>query len=197
MAPTEVTTESPYRGMEASESLFRSVRTASPFPGVEIFTPFPIETYERRLAAVHAAMDRDGLDVIVLTVPESIHYLTNYHTVGGSYAALVVSKKGGPDPKLVARELETSNAKYRTNVEYEWWGEGVSAEGIVARLISELPRATSVRRTSPLAIGYEETSQRLTVLSHTDLTRRIGEVSRRPRPLFFWCACERHRTHPS
>lgn len=40
--------------------------------------PFPAEEFRARLHRVRAAMDRDGLDLLYLTAPESIFYLTGF-----------------------------------------------------------------------------------------------------------------------
>ena len=64
---------SPYVGMEAHEDMWSSVRTAEPNSGVEILQPFPPHVYTERLAAVHEAMEKERLDSLLLSTPESIH----------------------------------------------------------------------------------------------------------------------------
>lgn len=77
---------------------------------------FPMAEHERRLAGVRARMARQGLDVVVVTDPENLFYLTEYQTTGYSFfQALVVPIEG--EPFMVTRLLEETNVTARTWVE--------------------------------------------------------------------------------
>lgn len=59
--------------------------------------PFPQAEYDARLAAVQAAMETRGQDVLILNDPENIYYLSGFRTIGFySYMALVVPLSGKP-----------------------------------------------------------------------------------------------------
>ena len=68
---------------------------------------FPHEEFQSRLDAVRARMDERGLDVLLLTTPENIHYLSGYQTPGYYFfLGLIVPLKG--DPVLVPPPHEES-----------------------------------------------------------------------------------------
>ena len=77
--------------------------------------PFSREEYERRYDAVLDAMDRAGLDALLVRSPENITYLSGYETPGYyGYHCLVLAR--GQQPVLVGRRLEIE-----TNVpEFSW-----------------------------------------------------------------------------
>ncbi|TIO50808.1 MAG: aminopeptidase P family protein, partial [Mesorhizobium sp.] len=43
---------------------------------------FPIVEFQRRLKAVRQEMAERRLDLLVVSTPENIYYLSGYHTVG-------------------------------------------------------------------------------------------------------------------
>ena len=68
---------------------------------------FPHEEFQSRMDAVRARMDERGLDVLLLTTPENIHYLSGYQTPGYYFfLGLIVPLKG--DPVLVPPPHEES-----------------------------------------------------------------------------------------
>ena len=68
---------------------------------------FPHDEFQSRLDAVRARMDERGLDVLLLTTPENIHYLSGYQTPGYYFfLGLIVPLKG--DPVLVPPPHEES-----------------------------------------------------------------------------------------
>lgn len=77
---------------------------------------FPMEEYERRLRELRQRMERQGLEVVIITDPENLFYLTEYQTTGYSYfQALVVPLVD--KPFMVTRLLEETNVHARTWVE--------------------------------------------------------------------------------
>lgn len=80
---------------------------------------FPIEEYERRLSELRARMTERQLDVVMITDPENLVYLTGYQTTGYSFfQALIVPLE--QQPFMVTRLLEDSNILPRTWVESTW-----------------------------------------------------------------------------
>lgn len=74
---------------------------------------FPPEEYQRRLRELRERMARRELDVVVISDPENLMYLTDYQTTGYSFfQALVVPLSD--DPVMVTRALEESNVIHRT-----------------------------------------------------------------------------------
>lgn len=80
---------------------------------------FPIEEYERRLHELRERMEARQLDVVMITDPENLLYLTGYQTTGYSFfQALIVPLD--KEPFMVTRLLEDSNILPRTWVENTW-----------------------------------------------------------------------------
>src|SRR4051794_29700997 len=72
--------------------------------------PFSIDEYRDRLVRVRSAMQARDIDLLLLTSPENIYYLTGYRTTGYYiYQALVVPLSG--DPQFVVRKLEFPNVQ--------------------------------------------------------------------------------------
>lgn len=69
---------------------------------------FPKSEYDRRVAATRTALTEAGLDVLVVTGPENIFYLTGQQTPGYyTFQALVLPVEG--EPAFVIRQLEYFN----------------------------------------------------------------------------------------
>lgn len=73
-----------------------------PFTGV----PFPRLEYERRQQKVLAAMERLGLDALLVTAHGHLRYLTGYHGYGGYFAPFPLILAPGRAPTYVVREFE-------------------------------------------------------------------------------------------
>jgi Xaa-Pro dipeptidase len=72
--------------------------------------PFSTDEYRDRLVRVRSAMQARDIDLLLVTSPENIYYLTGYRTTGYYiYQALVVPLSG--DPQFVVRKLEYPNVQ--------------------------------------------------------------------------------------
>ena len=79
-----------------------------PEAGQSFGYPFAIEEFEDRLARVRAAMRAKDIDLLLVTGPENIFYLTGQQTPGYyTFQALVLPVEG--DPVFVVRQLEYFN----------------------------------------------------------------------------------------
>lgn len=85
---------------------------------------FATDEFAARLALVRAQMQTLEIDVLLVTTPENIYYLTGYQTSGYfAYQALIIGEAGAP--LLLIRHLERGNV-----AEYSWlsdivtWKEG-------------------------------------------------------------------------
>lgn len=128
--------------------------------------PFAAKTYADRLRRVRESMIRLDIDMLLCTCPNNIYYLSNYQTPGNPLTALVI-RLDAP-PHLVTRQLEASNAYFRTRLSYECYGEG---EDCVAKL------AQSILRHSPRRIGYEGHTSRMTIRQHQVLQDSCAAAS--------------------
>lgn len=68
--------------------------------------PFPKSEYERRQKQVLAAMERAGMDVLLVTAYGHLRYLTGYHGFGGYFAPFPLILAPGRAPTYVVREYE-------------------------------------------------------------------------------------------
>src|ERR1043165_8825714 len=81
---------------------------------------FTTEEFAARLVQVRGAMRARRIDVLLVSAPENIYYLTGYQTSGYfAYQALIVSERGLP--LLLIRHLERGNV-----AEYSWLPEAVT-----------------------------------------------------------------------
>lgn len=85
-----------------------------PEPAGQPFTlPFSLDEYHQRLDALRRQMALRGVELLLLTTPENVTYLTGYETIGySSFLCLVVAAEG--DPVLIVREMELDVARSTT-----------------------------------------------------------------------------------
>ena len=67
--------------------------------------PFALEEYEARMARVKAAMDKAGIDLLMVTSPENIYWLTGYRTTGYYVYQIFLLPLSGT-PQFVTSKLE-------------------------------------------------------------------------------------------
>ena len=67
---------------------------------------FPIATYHDRVAGVRAELERRGLDGVVVTLPDAIHWLTGFDTIGYLWSQSVVIDLNDDEPVLHTRTTE-------------------------------------------------------------------------------------------
>ena len=74
-----------------------SVTTADNLADASYMPPFPAEEYDRRLAATRSAMAEGGIDLLLVTDPANINYLTGYDAWSFYvYQVLLVEADGAP-----------------------------------------------------------------------------------------------------
>lgn len=115
------------------------------------YIPFGLDEYNDRLVKVLRAMDEQSIDLLVSSRPENMYYLTNYQTAGDPFQIMIVSKSG---THIITRELEASNAEYRTHSSYSFYTEKHDPTWVAAEYISENYTVNT--------IGFEYNSSRMT-----------------------------------
>jgi Xaa-Pro dipeptidase len=86
------------------------MRSARPsVPGNRQALPFSIAEFRRRLAQTRTLMRQRDIDLLILTGPENIYYLTGQTTGYYVYQALLVPCDG--EPLFVVRKFELSNVQ--------------------------------------------------------------------------------------
>jgi len=112
---------------------------------------FPPEEYERRLAELRGRMAERDLDVVVISDPENLMYLTDYQTTGYSFfQALIVPRED--EPVMVTRAMEESNVVHRT------WVELTHPYPDSGDAIRELVAALEERGPGDARVGFERNS---------------------------------------
>ncbi len=112
---------------------------------------FPIDEYERRLRELRERMAERQLDVVMITDPENLLYLTGYQTTGYSYfQALIVPQD--EEPFMVSRLLEDSNILPRT------WVESTFPYNDTGDAIQTVWHALVENGLADKCIGYEKNS---------------------------------------
>ncbi|TPM14811.1 M24 family metallopeptidase [Mesorhizobium sp. B2-3-5] len=119
----------------------------SPSPDV------PVSELARRLAAVRREMDRDGVDVLVLTDQKNVDYFTDYRTLSWGYHSrplfLLIDQQ---DIRVIANRIESRNLESRPRAFAIVYYSGYLAEG--ARAIVDEVRARDPSATARGAVDY-------------------------------------------
>lgn len=108
--------------------------------------PFRTAEFKERVERVQSTIRDRDLDVLLVTTPENIYYLSGLDTTGFySYQCLILPRTG--EPAFVVRQLETPNVEIRTWIsQYKAYGESYgdssveTTQGIntTAELLQEL-----------------------------------------------------------
>ena len=117
---------------------------------------FSTAEFKARLVRVRDEMQSRHIDVLLVSAPENIYYLTGYQTSGYfAYQALIIAESG--PPLLLIRHLERGNV-----AEYSWLSDAITwKEGDdVAAMTLDLLRAAGADNRR---VGIEKGSWFLTV----------------------------------
>jgi len=130
--------------------------------------PFTQDEYNQRVAAVRAGMAARGLDLLVVTVPENVTYLTGYETIGyASFQTLAVPLAG--DLLLIVREME------RTVAETTSWVPSVETFSDTDDPVDVARRVLGLRRLLGGRVGLEDQGWFLSPAVHARLRAALGE----------------------
>jgi len=147
---------------------------------------FSEQEFQRRLGAVQACMQDEGLDAVLLFSPEHIFYLTGYQTFGYfTYLAVLVPAQGVP--VLILRYLESFLAKHYAWVpEVEIWDDHEDPVAVTVRALRERELTGRRRigvedRTVPYEVRHR-LSQALPEATLMDGTRLVEQVRIRKSP---------------
>jgi Xaa-Pro dipeptidase len=111
--------------------------------------PFTLAEYRDRLARVRRLMQERGVDVLLLTSPENIYYLSGYQTTGYYiYQALAVPTDG--EPQFVVRKFELTNVQGLS-----WLKSGVGVDDTEDPLDVTVRAIRAAGGAAP-RIGYED-----------------------------------------
>lgn len=68
--------------------------------------PFPLATYHERMSRVRTRMSERGLDGLMLSMPDVVHWLTGVNSVGYLWPQALVLDGSGREPTYVTRTTE-------------------------------------------------------------------------------------------
>jgi Xaa-Pro dipeptidase len=90
-----------------------------------ITLPFTPEEYAKRVEGVREEMERRGLDLLLISVPDNIFYLTGFQTgwLMQTFLVLALPLKG--EAMWILRKTELSNARFLAKVSWVKEGYGV------------------------------------------------------------------------
>jgi Xaa-Pro dipeptidase len=80
-----------------------------------------MKEHEIRVNNAVDALIKNSVDLLIISRPENMYYLSGYQTVGNPIQVLLLTKD--KHVHLITRELEATNAKYRTNISYSFYDE--------------------------------------------------------------------------
>ena len=130
--------------------------------------PFTQGEYDQRVAAVRAGMAARGLDLLVVTVPENVTYLTGYETIGyASFQTLAVPLVG--DLLLIVREME------RTVAETTSWVPSVETFSDTDDPVDVTRRVLGPRNLLNGRVGLEDQGWFLSPAVHARLRAALGD----------------------
>jgi Xaa-Pro dipeptidase len=72
--------------------------------------PFSLATYAERIARVQARLEREGLDAVLVSMPDNLNWLTGYDTIGYLWFQLLVVPAHG-EPVFVTRTMEAAGVE--------------------------------------------------------------------------------------
>ncbi|MER8772172.1 Xaa-Pro peptidase family protein [Mesorhizobium sp. M0960] len=123
---------------------------------------FPIAEFEQRLKAVRQEMSTRQLDMLIVTTPENMYYLTGFDTLGYTSTQFLLVPLDG-DPFLITRAIE------ETNVVISSWTEQRASYMDHESPIELLAETIKSKGYANSIIGVEKISIFLTVANYERL----------------------------
>ncbi len=177
--------------MSTTSSASAPSASTAPFHGATRWEgpAFAPEEYAGRLARVREEMERQSLDVLVITAPDNMYYVTGYDSAGYYQFQAAVVEAGREEPWLVIHEVEAGVAAVSAWVtDLELWQHGASADqsvggpgdpvgALTARLGRSLPSGArvGVEKSGSFfsASAYERIGAELDSPELVDVTRLV------------------------
>lgn len=144
---------------------------------------FGLGTYHERVARTRDAAREQGLDGLVVTLPDSIHWLTGFDTIGYLWSQSLLVDSSADEPILHTRTTEGPGV-----VETSWLREpvlydiakvdpmAVLAESIASRGLAAGRLGIDLRSFTFLPASWEELKRRLPEVQFVDTTDLVAEL---------------------
>ena len=131
---------------------------------------FDVAEYQQRLGGLRERMVARGVDLLLVSTPENVYYLTGYQTIGyASYQCVIVPLEG--EPLIVVRLLEEGVARRLswTN-RFVVYADGADPVDATVRAVGELRRPND-------HVAVEQAAWFLTVRNYLRLAAALGELA--------------------
>ncbi|MER9895193.1 Xaa-Pro peptidase family protein [Mesorhizobium sp. M0119] len=123
---------------------------------------FPVAEYERRFKAVRHGIAERGLDLLVISIPENMCYVSGYNTNGYQAAQYLLIPSDG-DPIHITRAIEEVNVRVSAWFERSTsYMDHESPVELLAQTIQDMGYANA-------AIGFEKTAWFFTIANYERL----------------------------
>ncbi len=132
---------------------------------------FSFREYENRASRLQLAVEREGLDGMLLFAQESMYWLTGYDTFGFCFFQCIVVPLGG-EPVLLTRAPDLRQARLTSNLrDIRIWKDAADANPAaeLGALLSELGLAGC-------RLGIELDTHGLTAAAGRDIEAELGSV---------------------
>jgi Xaa-Pro dipeptidase len=135
---------------------------------VRFFSP---EEFERRLKLVRRSMAEQGLDLLLVFIPENVLYLCGHQSIGySSYLCLALPAEA--EMTLLVREMETGCAQHYA------WVEDVVFYADHENPVQVLCRALAERNLASGRVGVEMDAQFIGARRMAELTQALGPAAK-------------------
>ncbi|MDA0676197.1 MAG: Xaa-Pro peptidase family protein [Proteobacteria bacterium] len=132
--------------------------------------PFTIDEYKARLAATRTGMKEAGVDILLVSSPENVLYLTGYYNVGNAmFQGLMVPAAG--EPQFVLRKLF-----FEGIAGVSWISSGISVPDTES-MLDGTRAAIEILGGGRARIGYDGADMHLPVDIIDGLRAQMPEVS--------------------
>jgi diaminopropionate ammonia-lyase family len=121
--------------------------------------------FQSRIDKVVNEMIINSFDMLIISSPENMYYLSNYQTVGNPIQVLIITKN--KYLHLITRELEATNAKYRTNISYSYYDEN---EDPIKNITNYIKTIEDIK-----TIGFEYNSDRISYKSQLEFNKYLHQ----------------------
>ena len=138
-----------------------------------IVPPFKPEEYSNRVERVREEMERRGLDLLLVSVPDNIYYLTGFQTgwLMQTFLVLVLPLKG--EAVWVLRNTELSNARYLAKVSWVKESYGVDDSDDPIELLASVLRQLGYQESH---IGIEQNGHYFNIFSYFKLQKVLSRI---------------------
>lgn len=138
----------------------------------QVINPIPLQDFIERQATVQAEMARQNIDLIILTSPDNVHYLTGYQTEGPLADVFLILLPSGR-PFFVTRTIDLGNlfsdVDPKNVQDYQTHGDDEGSLDEIETLFALLAK----HNVRPTKIGMDLTSLYLTVIQHNRIREKF------------------------